>query len=165
MICAGVRPTPLEYLDMATKLSQRDYVEHASFGATANLFVARPVFDEVGFFRDDLVSGGDYEFGRRASLSGHKLVYASRAVVQHPARKSFRSKLSKTKRVAIGQAQLAKLGLLDHAGLGARRLIPQRALPEVPGVDVSSGVRLMAIVYANIFRYANITIRTLVRLG
>lgn len=149
------RPNIWEYFDAAGKLDQQSYVENAGFGATANLLVRRRMFDEYGLFRDDLRSGGDYEFGRRLTGAGEKLVYAERALVYHPARTSFRSKLKKSKRVAKGQKQLADVGLLEHATLSWRRLIPTRRCPSLEGVTLNIWQRVAVTVIANLFRYYN----------
>jgi glycosyltransferase involved in cell wall biosynthesis len=156
MTFRGERPNIWEYYDAAGKLNQQSYVERAGFGATANLFVRRRMFDEYGLFRDDLQSGGDYEFGRRLTTAGEKLVYADRALVYHPARASFRSKLSKSSRVARGQRQLAELGLLEHATLSWHRLIPALRCPPLEGVRLGVGQRVAVTLIAVFFRYYNL---------
>ena len=55
-------PSTAELVDAGRFLRQRRYVEEG-FGATANLFVRRSVFDSLGGFDEHLKSGGDYEFG------------------------------------------------------------------------------------------------------
>jgi glycosyltransferase involved in cell wall biosynthesis len=49
-----------------TPLSQKDFVNQG-YGATANLWVKRSVFFQVGPFREDLFDGGDVEWCFRAS--------------------------------------------------------------------------------------------------
>ena len=51
---------------------------------TANLFVRRNVFDELGGFDESLPSGGDYDFVARSVEAGARLDYAPTAVVRHP---------------------------------------------------------------------------------
>jgi glycosyltransferase involved in cell wall biosynthesis len=120
------RPNVFEYFDSARKLDQKAYVEKAGFAVTANLFARRVLFDRHGFFRPNLVSGGDYEFGRRVTGQGEKLVYIHDAMVQHPARSTFGEIYRKSRRVALGQKQLARLGLLDQS-LSLRQLLPARS--------------------------------------
>ena len=54
-------------------------------------------------FLSELESGGDYEFGRRLTQSGELIRYAKKALVFHPARSTFKSKLKKSKLVEIEQ--------------------------------------------------------------
>jgi len=159
MTFRGEEPNIWEYLDAARKLDQRAYVESAGFGATANLFVRRDLFDTYGLFRGDLQSGGDYEFGRRLTRSGEKLVYAARAIVHHPARSTFESILKKSRRVARGQKQLQEMGLLEHGVLSWRSLIPVRRCPSLNGVSLNVAQRLAVVLMANFFRCYNILVR------
>lgn len=153
------RPNLWEYFDAARKLNQRAYVEEAGFGATANLFVRKGLFEKYGYFRDDLVSGGDYEFGRRLTKAGEKLVYAEHAVVCHSARVSFRAIMKKSKRVAKGQKQLQKLRLLKHGALSMRTLVPTRYGPQLEGVALSVSQRLGLVLITNFFKYYNVVRR------
>ncbi|MCK4793851.1 MAG: glycosyltransferase, partial [Desulfobacteraceae bacterium] len=79
------RPNIYEYLDSARTLNQQAYVEQVGFAATANFFARRELFERYGKFRYNLVSGGDYEFGRRLTTAGEKMIFISGAIVQHPA--------------------------------------------------------------------------------
>lgn len=156
MTFQGKEPNIWEHLDAARKLNQRAYVEDAGFGATANLFVRRDLFDKYGLFRDDLQSGGDYEFGRRLTKSGEKLVYAERAIVHHPARRTFESILEKSRRVAKGQKQLQEMGLLEHGTLSWRSLIPARRCPSLDGVSLNMMQRLAVVLMVSFFQYYNL---------
>lgn len=98
-------PTSLvQELDARRFLRQERFVQE-SFAATANLFVRRQVFDEVGLFDERLVSGGDQEFGARANAAGLPLAFAEHAVVHHPARRNFGALLGKAHRVGVGFGQ------------------------------------------------------------
>ncbi len=149
-------PNIWEYLDAARKLNQRAYVENAGFGATANLFVRRRLFVKYGRFRDDLQSGGDYEFGRRLTKSGEKLTYAEMAIVYHPARKTLKAILKKSKRVVQGQKQLEKMGLLQHGTLSWRSLIPMRRCPPLDGISLGFLQRWAVVLMANYLKYYNL---------
>lgn len=155
----GEEPGACEYLDAATKLNQQVYAE-AGFGATANLFVRREVFERCGLFDDSLRSGGDYEFGRRATGAGFQIRYGKAAAVRHPARASFLEMLRKSARVARGQKRLAEAGVLEHGTLSARKLLPLWRIPETPsGYRPSFGQRLKIFFMMNIRKYLNIWIR------
>lgn len=153
------RPNIYEYFDAARKLNQKAHIEKAGFAATANFFVRRELFDRHGLFRSDMISGGDYEFGRRLTKGGEKIVYISRAVVHHPARASFRAILRKSRRVAEGQRQLEKEGLLEHGKISLRQLLPKLSFPISVDLKksfpVADKVRLLAtynfILWMNFF--------------
>ena len=84
--------------------SQEMYVATGWCG-TGNLIAKRKVFDAVGLFNRYLISGGDGEWGLRATQYGFKLRYCEKAIVYHPARKSFRALLKKQVRVGYGAGQ------------------------------------------------------------
>ena len=131
-------PTPAELVDAGRFLRQQRYVAEG-FGATANLFVRRPVFDAVGYFDERLKSGGDYEFGLRCSRAGFPIEYADDVVVEHPARASVRELLSKGERVGFGTGQLIRRGGIplrllaartaDRFALAGRRGVTERSVP------------------------------------
>ena len=148
-------PNIWEYFDAAGKLNQESYVENAGFGATANLFVRKTMFDRYGLFLSELESGGDYEFGRRLTQSGEVLLFAESALVYHPARSGFRRKLSKSKRIAEGQRNLAKMGLLDHGRLNWRQLLLTLYYPTLPEVRMRMHEKILLMLINNYFRYYN----------
>jgi len=148
------------YLDSSRKLNQRSYVEDASFAATANLFVKKEKIIVHGDFISNLISGGDYEFGRRLVSNGCKLVYCRISEIKHPARNSFKEILKKTKRVAKGQKELEKLGLLEHAKLlSFNSLKPVLKLSQDSNLKVSPLVYFGSLIMANIFKYYNLILR------
>jgi glycosyltransferase involved in cell wall biosynthesis len=112
-------PSAAELVDAGRFLRQRRYVKEG-FGATANLFVQRRVFEQVGGFDEHLRSGGDYEFGQRCTLAGIPIEYADDVVVSHPARGSLRELLSKSERVGFGTGQLIRRRGISRERLGAR---------------------------------------------
>lgn len=59
------RPTPAELYEALVAFPQQDNVELRRFGATANVLTRRNVFEKVGPFRNDVQSGGDFEWGQR----------------------------------------------------------------------------------------------------
>jgi glycosyltransferase involved in cell wall biosynthesis len=124
------RPNAVEYLDSARKLDQRHYVEDLGFAATANFFARRDLFAQKGMFRADVISGGDFEFGRRVTSQGQRIAYINDAVVTHPARATVRELLKKSKRVAVGQKQLGRLGLAGQVGPSWKQLVPARSWPD-----------------------------------
>jgi glycosyltransferase involved in cell wall biosynthesis len=53
---------------------------------TANLFVRRRLFEELGGFETTTHSHGDYDFGNRCVAGGASLVFSGDALVHHPTR-------------------------------------------------------------------------------
>ena len=157
----GARPNLYEYYDSVRKLQQQVYIEQAGFSATANFFAHRQVFDVYGLFRSDLISGGDYEFGRRLTKNGERMIYVAEAVVHHPARSSFGAIYRKSVRVARGQKQLTRLGLLEQGQVSWRQLLPVRSYPVdarwAPSLHRSE--RLQLILLQNFFRWLNFFVR------
>lgn len=103
-------PRSAELYEMKHAFPQRTYVEELGFAVTANLFVTRAVLEAVGPFREDLRSGGDLEFGRRATAAGFRLIFAPDAVVAHPARSTFAELSAKLRRTTAGLRDLDELG-------------------------------------------------------
>ncbi|MCS5488966.1 glycosyltransferase [Algoriphagus limi] len=82
--------------------NQKRNVESNGQSITANLFVKKSVFHEVGNFPEGLLSGGDFHWTKKASTNGFRLVYGENVVVKHPARKSIASLKSKKRRTSGG---------------------------------------------------------------
>jgi glycosyltransferase involved in cell wall biosynthesis len=80
---------PVELYESVMGLSQQKFVEQDHFGATANLFTWPHVFERVGQFNPALKSNGDRDWGQRVFAAGYSQIYASSAIVEHPARHSF----------------------------------------------------------------------------
>ncbi len=99
------RDNPYEVYDWLTQLNQELFVTEKGFAATANLLVDRRVFDAVGLFDPALISGGDGEFGRRATAR-FPMHYSPDASVTHDARGSRKSVAGKNYRIAIGYSQV-----------------------------------------------------------
>jgi glycosyltransferase involved in cell wall biosynthesis len=90
--------------DKLNHMNQKLLVTTKNFAATANLMVHKEVFEKVGSFDSGLVSGGDSEFGRRATKK-FDMVYCPKARIYHPARGSFRGMIKKKYRLGFGFAQ------------------------------------------------------------
>jgi glycosyltransferase involved in cell wall biosynthesis len=100
----GQRPSAAAIIDAARHLDQERAVR-GGFCATANLFVRREIFESVGRFNDNLISGGDGEFGNRATAAGVVLRYDPDAVVSHAPRSRPRELARKAYRLGFGAAQ------------------------------------------------------------
>ncbi|MBL4674918.1 MAG: glycosyltransferase family 2 protein [Mucilaginibacter sp.] len=101
--------TKAELYEKIFAFNQDIYVEQDGSGVTANMFSYKHVFDEVGPFKDNLLSGGDYEWSVRARNAGHEIKYAEDVIVNHPARYHLNELIRKAKRVGGGQAGFNKM--------------------------------------------------------
>jgi GT2 family glycosyltransferase len=72
---------------MVFNFNFRRYIEQVGFTGTGNMFVSRRIFDDVTGFRPTVAE--DMEWSFRARGMGYRLGYAERAVVGHPARRSW----------------------------------------------------------------------------
>ena len=102
-------PNVVELQRLRSAFPQKRYVEEKGFGATANVFAKRSVFEEVGLFRAELRSSGDKEWGRRVQAAGYDLSYSHDAVVTHRARATLRELIEKSIRTAIGSYQVSRI--------------------------------------------------------
>lgn len=94
-----------EYHDYLTAFPVESYFNQLGFGVTANLFVKKSVFEELGLFSDNLFSGGDMEFGIRCRENKIKAMFAADSMVYHEAR-NHREKIKKHIRVEKGKKEL-----------------------------------------------------------
>jgi glycosyltransferase involved in cell wall biosynthesis len=148
-------PSTAELVDAGRFFRQRRYVKEG-FGATANLFVRREVFNAVGYFNDELKSGGDYEFGLRCTRRGIPIAYSDDVVVGHPARATIRELLTKGERVGFGTGQLfRRRGLpvrllaaraMDRFSLARRTARTERTNPDTGGTNSLTMTGLHALI-------------------
>jgi GT2 family glycosyltransferase len=131
------KPTAVELYEVLFAFPQQRFVEVFHFGATANLFVSRTHFDQVGGFRDELKSGGDYEFGTRLHAAGVPAIYCDHAAVDHPARHSWRHLREKIIRVTAGRTRLRELRGLPAESLVADPRYAWRSVRRLWGSSLS----------------------------
>ena len=96
-----VENTVMRY-EQLFEFQQQLYVERLRFGATANLFARRAAIDATGGFDASMKSGGDSDFGRRATALGFGLGYSAEPCIRHPSREHLSEVLQKNRRVAAG---------------------------------------------------------------
>src|SRR5690606_1488969 len=101
--------TLTNYYELKTAFPVRDFFLGGHYGPTANVFVRRRVFEEIGGFDERLQSGGDREFGERIfQFTGFKQAYCKDIAVLHPPR-DYRGLIKKLDRVYKGKNDLARL--------------------------------------------------------
>jgi len=108
MFFSSSNPGIAELYDKLYAFNQKRYVEGAGTSVTANTFTYKYVFDKVGYFNNDLMSGGDYSWGTLAQKYGYKIDYVENVVVNHPARETLKDLIKKEKRVGGSQAIFLK---------------------------------------------------------
>lgn len=99
------KPGPVEFFEYFYGFDQEKYIKDLNFAVTANMFTTRDLFNKTGGFSNELKSGGDREWGNRASKHG-KGVYCKDAVVLHPARKDWDELSLKIRRTLEGYFQI-----------------------------------------------------------
>jgi glycosyltransferase involved in cell wall biosynthesis len=81
-------------------------IKYRSFSATANLCCYRADFIKIGFFREDLLSGGDRLWCWSARNMSYQLIYAQNAVVKTHVRSSLSAAIRQTRRVTGGMSHI-----------------------------------------------------------
>lgn len=101
-------PTHWHAYNAYTGFPVADYIAHLHFAPTANLFVKRQVFEDVGMFDARLRSSGDLEFGQRVHGAGIGQAFSFGATTYHPARDRAEM-LRKARRTGIGHTEFRLL--------------------------------------------------------
>jgi hypothetical protein len=102
------RPSAVELYEVVFGYRQDQSVQRARAAYTANLFVERQVFETAGPF-EELRSGGDFEFTRRAQYRGFKLAFSPLPAVVTPARTTLAALWRRSARLRGGQQDLRRL--------------------------------------------------------
>jgi GT2 family glycosyltransferase len=93
------RMTSAEAFERVFAFDFKTYITKKGFTGAGNLFCPRSLFDQVGGFRTGLSE--DLEWSHRARAAGFRLGYAPRAVVGHPARRTWPELRAKWRRVNV----------------------------------------------------------------
>lgn len=96
------KPSSVELYEQLFGFRQKENIEKRNISVAANLFVKKEVFDKIGYFNDNLFSGGDVEFCRKAYRNNFKIGYSPNVIVKHPARHSLAEMEKKVRRVIGG---------------------------------------------------------------
>lgn len=122
-------------------LQQERWVTEKRSGATANLFVKRTLFEQMGGFSEELTSGGDFAFCKKATESGCVLTYEQAAIVHHPTR-GLKALLRKARRIGGG-----KVERLRHTATTSRDVMPQKrqVAKLLAGESVSTKIAFLAL--------------------
>lgn len=101
--------TLTNYYELKTAFPVRDFFLGGHYGPTANVFVRRRVFEEIGGFDERLQSGGDREFGERIfRFTSFKQAFLKNIVVLHPPR-DYKALVKKFNRIYNGYNDMVRL--------------------------------------------------------
>ncbi len=110
-------PSASEYYDAIHNFQFAEKIKRGTCGG-GNTFVRKKIFETIGLFPQDVQSGGDVYFSRKATSNGFSLVYAHEAIVYHPARR-FIPLIKKTFRVGVGKAAIKTM---SQAAIGDKKI-------------------------------------------
>lgn len=108
LLAAPESGSAAELYQYVSGFPQRANVNERNFAATANLFTYRALFDRVGLFNTQLLSGGDLEWCLRAAEQGIAVVYSEQAAVVTSPRSNLSAAIRQARRVAGGRVQLRR---------------------------------------------------------
>lgn len=97
------KPSATEAYQHITGFGQPENIAVKRFSVTANLFVWRSVFENVGYFNEALFSGGDWEWCWRAGESGYPVIFEKKSVVYTQPRKELGKAITQARRIAGGR--------------------------------------------------------------
>ncbi|MFX0103176.1 MAG: glycosyltransferase [Candidatus Hodarchaeota archaeon] len=92
-------------------------IKYDHYAPTCCLITNREIFDKVGLFKSNVISGGDVEFGHRVHDNNYRLDYLEDVTIYHPARDSLKSIFKKAIRQGRGYFTVIKLNKGKHASL------------------------------------------------
>lgn len=98
--------TSAELYEKLFAFSREHFLFSKTAFQTANLMVWKSCFPEIGLFDPMLKSGGDFHWCWQAGDKGFELHYAENCIVRHPARRTLRELIAKSRRVA-GSSKLS----------------------------------------------------------
>lgn len=142
--------TAVELYDLHLGLEQKKWVERGR-AVTANLIVRPAMFDRVGLFNGQVLSGGDMEWNDRASKAGEPILFAPEAVVHHPARASLSEFAAKVRRIEGARLRRnARRGVLNYVP-PIQKLIPSfrtfRKLRQKPELTMKQALAIWGVQY------------------
>lgn len=145
---AGEVPTLAEAFELVFAFNQQRNA-HNGTSVTANLMCHSYCFHKTGLFNDTLLSGGDFEWGYRATTLGFNISYQKDVIVKHPARNTLSALLQKTQRKAGGSQAIQSVTQRPRSLL--RSLIPPissfKAIITFPSLSPWCKLRVIFLTY------------------
>jgi GT2 family glycosyltransferase len=128
--------TPTEAFERVFAFDFKTYITRKGFTGSGNLFCSKSVFERVGGFRTGVSE--DVDWSHRAREAGFHLGYEPKAVVGHPARRTWPELLGKWQRV---NEEMYRLSVAKPGGalswLLKSCLLPASAVAHTPRVVLS----------------------------
>jgi len=93
--------------DKIVAFPMEKYVKKSHFTPVGCLTIYKDIFNKMGFFDSNLISGGDREFGNRIYSVGYKIYYEPNIVMKHPVRHSPKQIFAKAFRIGRGYKQMS----------------------------------------------------------
>jgi GT2 family glycosyltransferase len=154
------KPTKAELYDKLYAFNQKEYVDNSGTGVTANLFTYKYIFDKIGNFKENLMSGGDFSWGVTAHENGFNIHYVENVIVYHPGRQTLQELITKERRVGGAQAIFLK----NKSGKIANFFYFLRELrPRLPAIrflfNNSDGLKFSDKFYMYLFRQYLLSVR------
>lgn len=106
-------PNTTELYQLLTGFGQQENISTSHFAATANILVSRKSIEEIGFFDERLLSGGDREWSWRAQQHGFQIIYCPTVLVHTHPRTTLQGAIKQTRRVAGGRYRIKQLRLME----------------------------------------------------
>lgn len=157
----------IECYEELFSFNQKKYA-YKGVSVTANMFSLKENFDKVGYFNENLLSGGDIEWGNRAKQEGISIIYASNVIVQHPARNKWKEVLTKNKRLAGGRNyRKEKMWLLETFKLLFRGFTPplSRIKKVIKASDLTVTMKLKLLIFLYVLKIHKSTCKIFIGLG
>jgi glycosyltransferase involved in cell wall biosynthesis len=130
------RMTPTEAFESVFAFDFKSYVTRKGFAGAGNLFCPHELFERVGGYRS--VVSEDVDWSGRARAAGYRIGFAPKAIVGHPARRTWRQLHAKWRRI---NAEMYHLATERSAGalwwFLRTLLLPASALAHSPRVVFS----------------------------
>jgi glycosyltransferase involved in cell wall biosynthesis len=103
--------TWIELYESIYELDQKRIVRVHKASVTANLFARKSLFEKVGPFDGNKMSGDDFGWNRRANALGYNIIYGENVKISHPARSTFKEFTNKKRREFGGKKNTKVTGL------------------------------------------------------
>jgi glycosyltransferase involved in cell wall biosynthesis len=119
----------------------KKYVKELHFTPAGCLTIYKNIFYKIGLFDENLVSGGDREFGNRVHEAGYKIRYEPNIIINHPARSSLKQFLRKSFRIGRGLKQLSFHYPSRYNKMRKKILDPRNFLPKMSILRFTINIR------------------------
>jgi len=121
----GEDPSCAELYDSFFNIKVKESIKRRQVVPTANVFVERQVFEDVGLFPEGVRSGADLRWTGQATAKGYKLIYGGEAVVYKSTR-GLGGLIRKQWRVGKGRPEIWKQ---QGRGIGITKILILSIVP------------------------------------